>query len=124
MIGTCSLTGASPESMGASVGWHLASRYRGMGYATEVAKRLLHLGFEACEVTRIFADCFAHNRAAARVMEKAGMTRHRSGTFLRWARAMKYNEKKPIIRYQIWRDRWLAQGHRGAAEQMFYADDR
>jgi ribosomal-protein-alanine N-acetyltransferase len=113
VVGTCSLSGALPESIEASVGWHLGGRFRGLGYATEAAGALLRLGFETCEVSRIYADCFAHNRAAARVMEKVGMTRHRSGALLSWVRAVKYRERKPIIRYQIWRGQWPAQDRGG-----------
>ena len=107
VIGACSLYNAVPEGIEAVMGLHLDSRYRGRGYAPEAARRLLHIGFELNEVSRIQADCFAHNEAAMRVLEKIGMTRRKGGGVSQWWRARGYGEQKPIVRYQVWRDEWV-----------------
>lgn len=86
VIGTCDIGGTLVGYTQASMGWHFGSPYRGNGYATEAALELLRLGFHKHNVERIFADCFASNLASIRIMEKLGMTQHRSGFLARWAR--------------------------------------
>jgi [ribosomal protein S5]-alanine N-acetyltransferase len=113
LVGSCDLWDAAGESTRAKIGWHIASDYSGRGYATEAARRLLYIGFEINDVSRIYADCFAHNKAAMRVMEKIGMTRHRSNRLFSWRRALKYGENGSIVRYHVWRDQWLALNYGG-----------
>ncbi len=111
VVGSCDLWDAASESINAKIGWHIGSDYSGRGYATEAARQLLSIGFETNDVSRVYADCFAHNKAAMRVMEKIGMTRHRSNRLFSWRRALKYGEKGSIVRYHIWRDQWLSQNY-------------
>lgn len=113
VIGSCDLWGADSDSVQAKIGWHIGSNYSGKGYATEAAGQLLSVGFEANDMMSIYADCFAHNKAAIRVMEKIEMTRHRSNRLFSWWRALKYGERNSIVRYQIWREQWLSQNHGG-----------
>jgi len=108
VIGNCMLIDAEPESIKANIGWNIINAYEGQGYATETAHRLLALGFETNEVTRIYADCFAYNRASIRVMEKIGMTPNRNGLLRRWWRSLRYSERRPIVRHQLWREQWLS----------------
>jgi len=107
VIGNCSIIGTMNEYKQAKIGWHFGSAYSGKGYATETALELLQLGFQCHNVARIFADCFAHNIASIRVMEKSGMTPHRNNFFARWARATHYGEHQPILRHHILRNQWL-----------------
>jgi RimJ/RimL family protein N-acetyltransferase len=109
IIGCCDLWDAVSDGTEAKFGWHLGSRYSGKGYATEAARQMLNIGFGANERQRIFGDCFAHNKAAIRVMEKIGMTRYRSNKLLSWWRARNYGENGFIVRYHLWRNQWLSQ---------------
>ena len=109
VIGSCTLIDVEPEGIEAKIGWHLANRHWGKGYATEAAGRLLDIGFEINEVSRILADCFASNVASIKVMEKIGMIRQRGGELVQRIRAMSYGEKGHIVRYYIWRDQWLSE---------------
>lgn len=54
--------------------YSIASDYWGRGYATEVALRLLEIGFEHLSTERIIAFTLASNVASQRVMQKVGMT--------------------------------------------------
>jgi [ribosomal protein S5]-alanine N-acetyltransferase len=107
IIGTCSIIGTLNQYRQTKIGWHFGSAYKGNGYATETAIELLRLGFHRHNVARIFADCFAHNIASIRVMEKSGMTSHRNNFFARWVRAMHYGEQQPILRHHILKEQWL-----------------
>lgn len=107
LIGSCSICNVLSEGIDAELGWNLGKEFWGKGYATETAKALLRIGFELSDVQRISADCFADNKAAIRVLEKLGMVRYDSNILLKWLRAMKYSESRPIIRYGIWRNQWL-----------------
>jgi RimJ/RimL family protein N-acetyltransferase len=57
------------------IGWVLARRYHGQGYASEAALALLRYGFEALRLHRIIATCQPENIASWRVMEKIGLRR-------------------------------------------------
>lgn len=45
----------------------------GMGYATEVAKLLIKLGFREFNLHRIYATCDPRNIGSSKVLEKIGM---------------------------------------------------
>jgi RimJ/RimL family protein N-acetyltransferase len=47
----------------------------GLGLGTELARRLLELGFDRFGLHRIYATCDPRNVASGRVLKKAGMTR-------------------------------------------------
>jgi RimJ/RimL family protein N-acetyltransferase len=57
------------------VGYIVHPDHQGRGYATEVAERLLGIGFEVLGLHRIIGRLEARNRASARVLEKLGMRR-------------------------------------------------
>lgn len=52
----------------------MAPQHWGRGYATELARALLHFGFEELGEERIWARTDPPNAASIRVMEKAAMT--------------------------------------------------
>jgi [ribosomal protein S5]-alanine N-acetyltransferase len=56
------------------VGYRLARRFWGKGYATEVARVLVRRGFEA-GAQRVVATALIANRGSTRVMEKVGLRR-------------------------------------------------
>lgn len=55
--------------------YKLAPEYWGQGYATELAKRLIVLGFEEFNLHKVEAGVALGNDASLRVLEKAGMKR-------------------------------------------------
>jgi len=57
----------------AEVGWGLHPDLWGRGFATELARALLCVGFEKLKCNKVWAKSFAENRASMRVMEKIGM---------------------------------------------------
>ncbi|MDP9472557.1 MAG: GNAT family N-acetyltransferase [Chloroflexota bacterium] len=55
------------------VGYHLARRVWGRGYATELARALVAYGFGRLGLNRIVGVAYPENRASCRVLEKAGL---------------------------------------------------
>jgi len=73
LIGACDLT--LEGAFEADLGYILTRSAWGQGYATEIARTLLHVGFTQLGLQRIFALCDIHHLASARVLEKAGLQR-------------------------------------------------
>jgi RimJ/RimL family protein N-acetyltransferase len=55
------------------LGWRLRRAAWGRGYATEGARALVRLAFDALGAQRVVAHTMTVNRASRRVMEKAGL---------------------------------------------------
>lgn len=108
LIGDCSISKVVPGSFETSIGWHYGYQFRNNGYATEAARELLRIGFELHEVSEIYADCFAENKASIRIMEKLGMSPGWNFAPLNFIRGLTYGENKPTIRHTISRHEWLA----------------
>jgi len=73
VIGTCSLVIQSQHDRQGELGYVLHPAYWGRGYATEVARRLLHFGFTTLGLHRISATCDPRNTASVHVLDKVGM---------------------------------------------------
>ena len=71
LVGTVSLSRAHPKI--GSLGFGVATEYWRLGYATEMAARLIAFGFEEARLHRIAADIAVENMASRRVVEKVGM---------------------------------------------------
>ncbi len=56
-----------------TVSWILGKKYWKNGYATEAGQKLLTLGFEKYNISKIFACTSMENKASKRVMERIGM---------------------------------------------------
>ena len=109
LIGSCTITKVYPESyVDAAIGWHYGSIYWGKGYATEVAGKLLYIGFELNKVNAIYADCFADNIASIRMLEKIGMKPYWNYKVTNLIRGLWYGHNKPTVRYRISKQEWLA----------------
>jgi ribosomal-protein-alanine N-acetyltransferase len=63
------------------IGWRLAVRHQGRGYATEGARAVLAFGFETLALAEIVSFTVPANVRSRRVMEKVGMRRSASGDF-------------------------------------------
>ena len=55
------------------LGWAIATSYRNQGYATEVARALIHYGFTELGLARLIAFTEADNAASLKVMHHVGM---------------------------------------------------
>jgi [ribosomal protein S5]-alanine N-acetyltransferase len=62
-----------PDHRRAELGYWIGLPYWGNGYATEAAVAVVHYGFAALGLHRIFASHFAKNSASANVLRKIGM---------------------------------------------------
>ena len=58
----------------AELGYWLAQPFWGQGIITQAIRQMVAHGFQAFDITRIFARPFGTNRASQRVLEKAGFT--------------------------------------------------
>jgi RimJ/RimL family protein N-acetyltransferase len=56
------------------IGFVLAAEHQGKGYATEIARKLIDVGFEALGCARLLALCDPRNSGSSNVLEKLGMT--------------------------------------------------
>lgn len=56
----------------AELGFWLAQPFWGQGVVTQAVGQMVDYGFQAFDITRIFARPFGTNRASQRVLEKAG----------------------------------------------------
>jgi RimJ/RimL family protein N-acetyltransferase len=63
------------------IGWRLAPRFWGRGYATEAARASLRFGFEMLQQEEIVSYAVTANERSRRVMERIGMTRDLAGDF-------------------------------------------
>ncbi|MEM7602782.1 MAG: GNAT family protein [Verrucomicrobiota bacterium] len=61
------------DQLRAEVGYWLAVRHWGKGYATEALREVIRFSFEDYGLQRVYATHFANNPASGRVMEKVGM---------------------------------------------------
>jgi RimJ/RimL family protein N-acetyltransferase len=62
-----------PFSPCVEIGWRLAFRYWGKGFATEAAKGALRVGFEQLSLPEIVSFTSIHNLRSRAVMQKLGM---------------------------------------------------
>lgn len=63
------------------IGWRLAARYWGKGFASEAARALLALGFEKLDLDQIVSFAVHDNIRSTSVMERIGMHRVDGGDF-------------------------------------------
>jgi RimJ/RimL family protein N-acetyltransferase len=63
------------------IGWRLAARFWGNGYATEAAQRLLEFGFDEVGLEEIVSFAVWNNHASTAVMRRIGMRADPSGDF-------------------------------------------
>ena len=73
VLGAMGLHDVKPDSGNAELGYWLGKDYRGLGYATEAARRVISWCFEVGEFHRIQASYFPGNQASEGVMRNIGM---------------------------------------------------
>ncbi|GAA1133546.1 GNAT family protein [Nocardioides aquiterrae] len=74
-LGWCSLSRWNPDYRSAALGYCLAEKAWGRGYATEAARALLDWAFGTLDLNRVQAETDTRNLASARVLEKLGFVR-------------------------------------------------
>src|SRR5690606_14340984 len=65
----------APFAPAVEIGWRLAFKHWGKGYATEGAKACLQYGFETLRLKEIVSFTAVQNNRSRRVMERIGMHR-------------------------------------------------
>lgn len=94
------------------LGYRLRQPFWGRGYATEGSRALVDRAFAECGAARVVAETMAVHTASRRVMEKAGLTLHR--TFhADWPVRIPGDEHGDV-EYAITRAQW--EGSRAPAE--------
>lgn len=56
------------------IGWRLAKKYWGRGYATEAARASLDVAFEKLNLTEVYSFASVGNKKSQAVMQRIGMT--------------------------------------------------
>ena len=81
------------------IGWRLAFKYWGNGYATEGALAALQYGFEALNLNEIVSLAVVQNQRSRHVMEKIGMHHNPEDDFDH----PKLPEGHPLSRHVLYR---------------------
>jgi len=71
-IGCCGLRPYRPEEKVYELGFHLRSRYWGMGLGTETARAVIGYAFDALNAADLFAGHNPNNLNSAKVLQKLG----------------------------------------------------
>ncbi|NTF32399.1 GNAT family N-acetyltransferase [Rhizobium skierniewicense] len=89
------------------IGWRLATRYWGKGYATEAAKSLLAMGFDEKKLPEIVSFAVKDNQRSVAVMKRTGLIRDPSRDFLHPRVPDTHPHLKPHVTYALTLERWL-----------------
>lgn len=80
------------------IGWRLARKAWGHGYATEAAQAVLRVGFDRLGLTEVVAFTAMQNSASCAVMARLGMRRDPHGNFVR-----RFSRNGPASPSVLWR---------------------
>lgn len=69
-----------PIEEGFEVGYHVAKKYTGQGYATEALLALIQFAKSEKNLDKIYGICVSDNVASKRVLEKCGFKKEYEGT--------------------------------------------
>ncbi|MBF2715644.1 GNAT family N-acetyltransferase [Agrobacterium vitis] len=112
-IGFCGLSDAMmPDILTEGtieIGWRLATRFWGHGYATEAARGLLGYGFKAKGLNEIVSFAVATNHRSTAVMQRLGMIRDLNGDFDHPRVPDTHPHLKPHVLYRITKQLWASQ---------------
>ena len=75
VIGSIAIKVLSRQHRLGEVGWTLARKHQGQGFATEAARGILRFGFDELDLHWIIAFSDIRNAASYRLMERLGMRR-------------------------------------------------
>ncbi|MCB0022606.1 MAG: GNAT family N-acetyltransferase [Caldilinea sp.] len=74
-VGWCAFMQWNPDFRSALIGYCLAEKAWGHGYATEAAGAMVQWAFDTLDLNRIQSEADTRNRASERVLEKLGFVR-------------------------------------------------
>lgn len=80
LIGDCALRCSRRDPRQAELGFTFAKAYQRKGYASEAVRRLMEYAFTKLALNRVFAIAHDENKAAHRLLERAGF--RQEGHFL------------------------------------------
>lgn len=106
-VGLARFAGAAPFAPAVEIGWRLARRFWGQGYASEAAAAALAYGFERLGLEEIVSFTAVRNRPSEAVMRRIGMTRDPVGDFDHPA-LPPGSPLRPHVLYRINRSAWRA----------------
>ncbi len=72
-IGICYQTYEAPFTPGVDIGWRLATKFQGKGYATEGAQACLDYAFNTLNISEVYAVAVHQNTPSIHIMKKIGM---------------------------------------------------
>jgi ribosomal-protein-alanine N-acetyltransferase len=75
IVGTGSFKTAPDDPLGVEIGYGIAARHRGQGYATEAVRLLVTEAFACSDTPHVFATVNPTNLASQRVLAKCGFVR-------------------------------------------------
>jgi RimJ/RimL family protein N-acetyltransferase len=112
-IGWCCLRRRNGQIDTASLGYRLAKRAWGYGYATEASEELVRVAFEKLELQALIATTYEENRGSRRVLEKLGFRVSREFQVDLTEQATAYFESTDPwpgvdLEYELKRDHWKA----------------
>lgn len=88
------------------VGWRLARRFWGKGYAPEAARAAITFGFDRLGLQEIVANTVPHNSNSHRVMEKLGMAYDPADDFDHPLVPADSPLRRQVL-YRLSRERWI-----------------
>ncbi|MFE8154417.1 GNAT family N-acetyltransferase [Brenneria goodwinii] len=90
------------------IGWRIARKFWGKGYAPEAARAALAFGFSELKLDEIVATTVAANVRSRRVMHKLGMTHNPADDF-DYPRVPAGHPLKSVMLYRLSRTQWINQ---------------
>ena len=102
LIGDCAAMPHADDSRQCEIGFTIAPKYQGHGYATEAVRLLLGYLFTARGKHRITACCDPRNTASAALLERLGMRREGHLRQSTWAKG----EWTDDLVYALLHDEW------------------
>jgi RimJ/RimL family protein N-acetyltransferase len=112
-VGFCGLSYAGmpgifpPEVV--EIGWRLATRFWGNGFATEAARALLDFAFDEKHLDAVVSFAVGENHRSTAVMKRLGLHRVASMDFDHPRVPDTHPHLKPHVVYAVTRDEWLRQ---------------
>lgn len=113
LVGDLYLGPAHGDGRQATLGYSLARRWQGRGYATEGARRLLDFVFGELGLHRVVATVDTRNLASVALLERLGL--RREGHFLQAYHDAAHGEWADEYLYAVLREEW-PRGGRGAPD--------
>jgi RimJ/RimL family protein N-acetyltransferase len=104
VVGDVSFGFVSEEHRTGEVGFVLKPGFTGRGYATEMAARMLRLGFDELGLHRVIGRLDARNDSSARVLQRLGMRREALLVDNEWVKGEWTSE----LDYALLADEWAA----------------